>query len=68
MINPVASKLKGKLVLKTGQKLDVLEDPDVRFSPTSFTETTIRRWEGTNRNLYFVQGDNVAYLELEQSE
>lgn len=50
------------VVLKTGEKLSVQLNADLKFFPTSFTESYLLSFpsgEGTN---YFVQGNNIAYI------
>jgi hypothetical protein len=66
-LTPKPTLIKGVLFLKTGQKLAILESPDRTFTASSLTSSTIQRFMGTNQHLYFVQGDNIAYIEMEQS-
>lgn len=68
MITPKPTLLRGTLFLKTGQKIDIVESPDASFNAASFTASTLRIFLGANDKLYFVQGDNVACVELEQSK
>lgn len=57
--------IKGNLVLKTGQWLTVVLDPKRELTATSFTEYSLHAFERPGKSKIFVQGNNIAYLEIE---
>lgn len=59
--------LKATVVLKSGQKFETEYPEDIRFDATDLTDKTIHRLACQNRKkAVFVQGSNIAYIEIQQ--
>jgi hypothetical protein len=57
--------LRATLVLKTGQKLSISVSKGYSVDATSYTSETVHRFPSTSDSDYFVQGDNIAYVEVQ---
>lgn len=61
-------RVLGKVVLKSGQTLsDLVFDANDSFVNDDLKGETLHQFETARggRRLYFVQGDNIAYIELD---
>jgi hypothetical protein len=56
---------KASVFLKTGQTLKVVILTNRTFRAESFTEETLQTFETISGTQVFVQGSNIAYLEVE---
>jgi hypothetical protein len=56
--------LPAKLVLKTGQTLSTHVSKTYSVTASSYTADTVHRFPSTSDSDYFVQGDNIAYVEV----
>jgi uncharacterized protein (DUF2249 family) len=54
----------GILVLKTGERLPITTDRGRGYDPTSLTSKAIHTFVGHQKQVYVVQGDNIAYIEV----
>lgn len=59
--------VSGWLVLKTGQSIPIKTNPDRKYDAYLLTEKAINIFVGANGSSYIVQGNNVAYIEVEGS-
>jgi hypothetical protein len=58
---------KGTVVLKTGQKFETVFEDNREFSVKSLTDETIQAFPTRNgTKAIFVQGSNIAYIEVDQ--
>ena len=57
--------VSGKLILKTGQILPIKTNPERKYDPKDLTEDSINVFIGPQGSAYIVQGDNIAYIEVE---
>lgn len=57
--------LRATLVLKTGQKLGINVSENYAVTTDSYTSATVHRFPSGAGSNYFVQGDNIAYVEVQ---
>ena len=56
--------MKATVVLKTGQKLEIVTDEDRQYNAESFTKGTLQKFiKSGKEGSYLIQVDNIAYLE-----
>ena len=64
MITPVKTTIPAPVHLKTGQKLDVVFDQGREFTGDSLNSAILQTFVTKSGQKYFVQGDNVAMIEV----
>lgn len=57
--------VSGWLVLKTGQSIPIKTNPERKYDAVDLTEKTILSFIGANGSSYLVQGNNIAYIQVE---
>jgi hypothetical protein len=65
MLETKPNSLAATLVLKTGQKLNIRVSENYTVKPDSYTAATVHRFPSTSSSDYFVQGNNIAYVEVQ---
>jgi hypothetical protein len=56
--------LRAVLVLKTGETLEINVSKGYSVTAASYTSETVHRFPSTSDSDYFVQGDNISYIEV----